>query len=425
MSDLEHDGSELRRHWRTVLGCAMAASIGTIGFFAYTNGVFVPLLREEAGFSLRQLSIATLTLSMTVAVLAPFAGMAMDRFGPLRVIALAVVGEALAFAAFSIIPAEFSFYIAAILMLAILGVGSTPPGFARIITGRFDRQRGLALGMAIAGLGLMAIFAPIVFNQILQASNWRTGYLVAAAAVLLLGGGGLLLIASDREGTRRDAARLAADPHRARGDWSGLKRPLFWVMLVGFLLPALFGGGYLLHMVSILTERGFTSSQAAVVQSLVGVAILVGRLGSGAAMDRFFAPHVAAVAFTISAIGCALLLVDNPILIGAAALGIGLTIGAELDIMAYTISRYFGVPSFGRLYGVAYGGLITCGGFSPLLITLIGEQGGGYDLALIISAVGTFIGAVILFFSPRYPSAEGAREALSVGLAAGAEARPA
>ena len=131
----------------------------------------------------------------------------------------------------------------------------------------------------------------------------------------------------------------------------------------------------------------------------MGFTILLGRLASGAALDRFRAQYVAAVAFTISGLGCALLLTSNPLLVSMASLAIGLTIGAELDIMAYVIARYFGLASFGRLYSLAYGGLICASGASPVLIALLSSDG-GYANALIVSAIGTILGAVILLFIP-------------------------
>ena len=93
------DGSqEFRRHWRTLAGCTIAAAIGTIGLHAYTSGAFVHALTEDAGFTRDQMSLATLILSASVAVCAPIAGVMMDRYGALRVVSVAVVGEALAFA---------------------------------------------------------------------------------------------------------------------------------------------------------------------------------------------------------------------------------------------------------------------------------------------------------------------------------------
>lgn len=388
---------EFREHWRALLGCTIAASIGTIGIHAYTSGAFVRPL-GEAGYGKEQLSLATLILSTTVAICAPFAGTLMDRYGPLMVITIAVLGEAAAFALLGIAPVGFPIYAGAIVLLALLGVGTTPPGFARIVTARFDAGRGLALGCMISGLGLMAISGPIWATWVIQQGGWRLGYGVMAALVLVLGGAGLLLIRSDQASHPVAPVRAASVSHGMEGA-SALRRPLFWIMLSGFLAPALFGGGYLLHLISLLAERGIDAAMAARIQSLIGVAILCGRLGSGWALDHFPAARVAALAFAISAGGCALLLQSHPALMGVAALAIGLTIGAELDIMAYFISRYFGLANFGRLYGLAYGCLIISGGTSPVLISRLAAQG-GYDLALMVSTVGTLAGALILLTLP-------------------------
>ncbi|WP_325543007.1 MFS transporter [Sphingopyxis sp.] len=386
---------EFHRHWRTLAGCTIAAAIGTIGLHAYTSGAFVHALTEDAGFTRDQMSLATLILSASVAICAPIAGVMMDRYGALRVVSVAVIGEALAFAILGLIPADFTFYAAGIFLLAILGVGTTPPAFARMVTTRFDRSRGLALGIMISGLGLMAITGPMWATWIIDQVGWRGGYFFMAGLVLLLGGIGVLLIRSEGEAHGESAASLKT------GDFSALRRPLFWMMLLGFLAPAFFSGGYLLHLIMLLRERGFSPSGAAQVQSLIGVAVLVGRLGSGWALDHFPAQIVAAVAFTISGLACLLLLGSDPSLVSLAALGIGLTIGAELDIMAYFISRYFGLESFGRLYALAYACLITSAGASPVLISWIAGAGGGYGPALIVSTVGTVAGAAILMFLPN------------------------
>ncbi|MEG3181348.1 MFS transporter [Sphingomonas sp. LT1P40] len=391
---------EFRQHWRTLAGCTIAASIGTIGLHAYTSGAFAHALTSDAGFTRDQMSLATLILSASVAVCAPFAGVLMDRYGALRVVSIAVVGEAIAFALLGLIPSSFGFYAAGVFLLAILGVGTTPPGFARMVTGRFDKSRGLALGVMISGLGLMAISGPIWATWVIQQLGWRGGYLVLAGLVLVLGGIGVLLIRSEGDIHGKSSASLKT------GDFSALRRPLFWAMLLGFLAPAFFSGGYLLHLISLLRERGFTPAGAAQVQSLIGVAILAGRLGSGWALDHWPPQWVAAVAFTISGLACVLLLGSDPLLVSLAALGIGLTIGAELDIMAYFISRYFGLESFGRLYALAYACLITSAGASPVLISKLADIGDGYATALIVSTVGTVAGAVILMFLPNPGRAE-------------------
>ena len=393
---------EFREHWRALAGCTLAASIGTIGLQAYTSGAFAAALTRDGLYTRTELALATFLLSALVAVAAPFAGMAMDRMGAIRIITLSIFGEAAAFALLGVAPARFAFFAGGTVLLALLGVGTTPPGFARIVTARFDQGRGMALGILISGLGLMAISGPIWASWVISRAGWRVGYLVTAGLVLALGGIGTTLIRSEGSGRRQTAT-----PGRPRdgGDWSALRRPLFWAIFVAFLSAALFGGGYLLHLITLLEQRGFSAGDAALIQSLIGVAVLIGRLTSGWALDRFRPQHVAATAFTISALGCALLLTSVPLLDGVAALAMGLTIGAELDIMAYMISRHFGLASFGRLYGMAYGGMVTAGGISPLMIALI-ERSHGYGPALILSTVGLVGGAALLLMLPAPPAAD-------------------
>ena len=393
------DGAEeFRAHWRALLGSTLGAAVGVIGLNAYTSGAFVPELVARAGYSREQLAMATLMLSAAVALVAPLMGQALDRWGPVRVIVAAVAGEAIGFGLLAVSPSGFGWYAGLLIVLAVLGVGSTPPSFSRVVAACFDRRRGMALGLMIAGLGITAIAAPILMTKVIAASGWRGGYATLAGLVLLLGGGGVALIRSEGAGRLPVAPSALVETH---GDWRAIRRPLYWLVLLCFAMPALFGGGFLLHMISILRAQGFTPSQAAQVQALIGISIVIGRCLSGACMDRIFAPHVAGVAFAMSAVGTALLLSTSGLLLSCAALGIGLTIGAELDILAYTLSRYFGVPSFGRLYSLAYSVMILAGGASPVLIARL-SRGGDYRPAIIVCAAGLAIFAVLVTFLPRY-----------------------
>jgi MFS family permease len=390
---------EFRTHWRALLGGMIAASVGTIGLNAYTGGAFVPELVAKVGYTRDQLAMATLVLSGTVALVAPLIGQALDRWGPLRVVALAVIGEAIGFFMLGAAPAKFGWFCASMVVLGLLGAGTTPPGYARIIAARYDKHRGLALGLLIAGLGVVAISAPMVMTKVIAAVGWRGGYWTLSAAVLVMGGLGLLLVSRDPAPARLEPTRDAGPAER--GDWSALKRPFYWFILACFAGPSLCGGGFLLHMITIMRERGFSPVEAAQVQALVGVAIVVGRCTSGLAMDRFFAPYVAAVAFAISALGTAALLSTSAPVLCFAALAVGLTIGAELDILAYTLSRYFPVRSFGRLYSLAYSSMIFAGGASPVMIAKL-TRGEDYSLAIIVCSIGLAVAAVAVALLPKF-----------------------
>jgi MFS family permease len=391
---------EFKQHWRSLTGCTLAASVGTIGLSAYSSGAFLPELVAKAGYSREQLSVATLLLSGTVALVAPFVGQAVDQWGAFRVIAFGVFGEILGFLVLGTLPANFAWYASGMALLALLGAGTTPPSFSRIVASHFDSRRGLALGLMISGLGVTAITAPMVLTQVISRGGWRGGYLFLSLVVLILGTLGLLLIRSDFSQLSPGPAQVAA----RGGDWSALKRPLYWYILLCFAAPSLFGAGYLLHLISILRDRGFSPAQAAQIQALVGFAIIGGRLTSGMAIDRMFAPYVAATAFTITAAGTSLLLSSHSSLLCLAAIGIGLTIGAELDILALTLSRYFGLASFGRLYGLAYSVMILAGGCSPVLIAKLARDG-DYTPGIIVSALGIFAAAALVVLLPKFKAA--------------------
>ncbi len=130
-----------------------------------------------------------------------------------------------------------------------------------------------------------------------------------------------------------------------------------------------------------------------------------GALLSGWSIDRVFAPYVAAIAFVVSAGGDR----PPPHALGPAPVACRardrrVTIGAELDILAFTMSRYFGLASFARLYGLAYSTMIFAGGASPYLIARLAPAG-DYSLAILVSASGLALSAVLVALLPKFPRA--------------------
>ena len=127
-------------------------------------------------------------------------------------------------------------------------------------------------------------------------------------------------------------------------------------------------------MSAIFTDRGVTAERAAIATSLVGASVIVGRLGSGYLLDRLFAPRVAILFYSATAVGIAMLcagISGNLALVASFLVGLGM--GAEVDTMGYMISRYFGLITFGTAYGVAFGAFMISGAAGVLLM------GAGYD----------------------------------------------
>jgi hypothetical protein len=102
----------------------------------------------------------------------------------------------------------------------------------------------------------------------------------------------------------------------------------------------------------------------------------------------------------------------------AAAL-LGITTGAEGDLLAYLASRYFGLRSFGQIAGLLYVPLGLAHAASPLLYAASRDLSGSYDSMLVTAMVLFSGGAGLLLAMGPYPDfAEGRTE--PVGSSSGA-----
>jgi hypothetical protein len=155
--------------------------------------------------------------------------------------------------------------------------------------------------------------------------------------------------------------------------------------------------GCLVHTTAMLSHRGIPAQTAALGSSLVGAAVLLGRVGTGYLLDQLFAPRVAAVFFAGTALGIILLWLGTTPLAFAGAFLVGLGLGAEVDLIAYLISRYFGLRDFGKIYSFAFAAFVLAGALGPLLMGASFDRTGTYRGALTIFLAATLVAAVLMF----------------------------
>jgi MFS family permease len=127
----------------------------------------------------------------------------------------------------------------------------------------------------------------------------------------------------------------------------------YWAITIAIFLALTVINGALMHLVPLLTDRGISVMAATAALSASGLALIVGRLFSGYLLDKVFASYIA-IAFLITPmVGIAIL--ASGVAGGGPVVGtilLGISVGAEFDLMAFIISRYFGVRAFGALYGL-------------------------------------------------------------------------
>ncbi|MGA0019784.1 MAG: MFS transporter, partial [Steroidobacteraceae bacterium] len=181
-------------------------------------------------------------------------------------------------------------------------------------------------------------------------------------------------------------------------------RPRFWLMLGAFLLLALGIGGVLIPLVPILRARGVSAEEAAAVQGALGLALILGRAFAGFLMDRFFAPLVAVIILIFPVLGVILLAVDGSSTSALiAAVCIGVAAGAELDVIAVLISRYFGNRAYGENYGWQYAAWTFGSGTAVIITNRVYDVLGSHTPVLWVYVALFLISAVMILRLGPYP----------------------
>jgi cyanate permease len=174
-------------------------------------------------------------------------------------------------------------------------------------------------------------------------------------------------------------------------------------MLVAFTLIGVTVGGLIVSLPAILADHGLSPAQAGRALSLLGFALIAGRLTIGWLLDRLPARLVAPAYIVLPAVSCLLLAQRSaPI---AAILLIGLATGAEVDLLPYLLSRTFGMRHYGKLYGWMLAGFGAGVGVGPAFAGWIRDQNATYDAALYAFALMAAAAACLIATLGTKPAA--------------------
>jgi len=161
--------------------------------------------------------------------------------------------------------------------------------------------------------------------------------------------------------------------------------------------------GAITQMSALLTDRGITARNAALCASVLGGTSLLGRIGVGWLLDRFFGARVALAITLSTAAGIFLLAHASSFPAGclAAAL-IGIGAGGEAAITPYLLTRYFGLRAFSTLYGITWTFYAAAGATGPVILGRAFDSTGSYSSLLILLAAALSLAALMNLLLPRY-----------------------
>ncbi|MGA2576637.1 MAG: MFS transporter [Bryobacteraceae bacterium] len=400
MSAVSAGAGRIYPGWLVVLAAYCGAMVSFGSLLVFTFSIFLKPLSGAFGWSRESVSAAFGLAALTVAVCSPPLGHLLDRFGPRRVILPCMAVFGVAFGSLGFLTPRLMHLYAIFVLLGIVGNGTTQMGYSRAVSTWFDKRRGLALALVMAGVGTGAMVFPPAAQALIAAHGWRAAYIVLGSLVLLLG---LPLTALFvRERPRDSAARRTVLEGMTVAE--GLRSRTFWILIGTLLLSSVSMNGAITHLSPLLTDRGVPAASAALAASMLGLASFFGRLLTGFLLDRFSGPRVGFCLCAMAAGGILLLARAGASLPGmAAAMLIGLGVGAEADLTPYLLTRYFGLRAFSTLYGFTWTAYAMAGAIGPVWMGKAFDATGSYASLLTLLAVSTLVAAGLLLMLPGYP----------------------
>lgn len=404
------DSRESPRGWLVVLAAMVGVAVGLSPIPFYTIGMFAPELSREFGWSFASMMGSIAVQSAVVMVASPLAGFAVDRYGarPVALVSLFLFG--LCFMSLSLNRGSLMLFYGQWVVMSVCGVGTLSATWTRVVNGWFDRNRGLAFGIASTGTGLTGFLIKPLAAWIITEFGWRTAFVAIGALPIVIGLPVIFALFHENRDLAAPADMTADRSEQPPAEYGmtlreALRSPRFWIMAGAFFLIAFALTAPTPNLENILKTFRFDLGEIGRIAASFGLAVIAGRVIGGWLLDRFWAPGCAFVILLLPALGSWLFAGDS--LSGGAAmvavLCIGFGAGFEFDLLAFLISRYFGQRNYGVIYGCFYTVIACGGGLGPVVYGYAFDITGTYGTALLFGVACILTGGALLLLMGPYP----------------------
>lgn len=413
--------SEFRGRRFLVASASTLMSVSS-GIWYAASVFFVALLqefRQDYAFTAGVFS----TFTVFYGIWGVLAGLLLDRFGPRRVILAGGVLLPVALVLSGMVPGLAYLYLTHGILtpLGLALMGYVPVSV--LMTQNFQEQRGLALGIASAGVGVGILAVVPLAQLMIDSVGWRMAYVglaVFSAAVILpiglwaLGGEG-----SDHEGRSGAGAGVPRGGGAAgRPEWTlaaALRSKQFWLITLAFTCLNAPNQLVLTHHVAHIVEAGYSKILVAGIVGLVGLVSIAGKILWGYLADRWWPEWIYAAGCGLVVAALATLLSIGPaspmwsLYLYASLMGIGYAVSPTMTpIMC---GWFFGGAHFGVIFG-ALNLLYHFGGASGVWVAgYAHDLTGGYHLPFSASIVSVALTVLLIWvIAPRRVPPVGVRQ---------------
>jgi len=388
---------------------AAAFAITFLGFgSAYTFSAFLEQLQRDFGASRGSVSLVFSLAGFLYFGLGIISGPLADRFGsrPLAVIGMVLLGVGLALA--SAAQSLVEVYVAYSLGVG-LGCGCAYVPAIGAVQRWFVRRRGLASGLAVAGIGVGTLVMPPLASLLIGALGWRGAYVVLGVLALLLGGGMALLIESDPRvrGLNPDGDEQAMQSVQAGGSsvHDAIRSRRFISLYVACLICSFGVFVPFVHLVPFARDHGIAASTAALLLGVVGFGSTAGRFFLGTIADRMGRERSLVMMFVGMAASLSIwALSADAWSLAIFALVFGVFYGGWVAVLPAVIMDHFGGRNVSGIIGVLYTSVAFGTLIGPSAAGFVFDLSHSYELPIVAAAATNVLAALIVALTPRAAS---------------------
>lgn len=408
--------------WVIVLVAGLA-SVSQTGYYGPVIGSFVKPVTTEFGWNRSEfigaLTIGSLFGSVTAAIVGPM----IDKYGPRWIIVVGAIIMGSMLIASSFIQNLPQWYLVTIISEIGFG-GMVALAITTVIPKWFVKKRGRALAFSNLGIRIGVGVHPFWVAALVAAQGWRMGFVALGIVTLVLTvipsalfmrrrpeDMGLRPDGETDEDIAKEKQGIADKKIKVRVERSFTLKEVrrmksFYVLLFSFCIVSFAGGGILIHLLPLMTDRGLSSSEAATVILVWSSVGMIGTIGGGFLSEKMKIQHIAAIVYAVIGVGIFLLSQINGLATAYAfAIVHGTIWGAWNNLQIMLFADFYGRGSLGSIRGFVAPILAATGSLAPLSTALFYDYWGTYTPVLLAFVVVMAVSTVImLMLKPPQPS---------------------
>src|SRR5689334_8692159 len=368
-----------------------------VGLALYGLPFYYDFMVQQFGWTRAQVTSGNALSKLVIGPAFGFiAGWMVDRFGPRRLMMAGILMAGLALIGLGSISSLGMFYFF-YLFNALGYVCGGPLPNQVLLSRRFDKSRGKAMGIAYLGIGFGGAVVPWISHLLVERFGWQSALRILGVLIIVIAFPMAFMVRESAPTEQDKDLVVPSTPVK-----SAFQSLPFYLLMVGSMcsIAAVSGTQQNLRLFLSLDQH-YAQAASAQVLSLVLAFSIVGRLLMGWLADRMPKKYVMLLIYLLVAGAIPFLFFANvKIAVSIFAVVFGIGLGGDYMIIPLMTAEIFGVRILGRLLGV----ILTADGIaeaaSPWLIGRLRDVTGNYQNSFLVLIGMALLGALAVMALP-------------------------